>query len=114
MTTTEADESLPSKSITYYRGVQGLILVYDITNPSSFNKLNDWMSEIKEYAQGNVAIIILGNKKDLESSRKVSTAEGQELAKKFGAKYLEVSAKTATNVQSGFQQVSEFILETIK
>ena len=57
---------------SYYRSAKGIFLVFDLTNPISFAKLEDWLIDILNSAPKGVEIFLIGNKKDLESRRNVS------------------------------------------
>ncbi len=82
------------------------MLVYDVTNRETFNAVGMWMSEVEKYAVQGVSKILVGNKIDAEGERKVETAEGQALAKKYGIKFLETSAKNSLNVLDAFKMMS--------
>ena len=70
------------KAITtsYLRGAQGIMLVYDVTDRKSFEHVDHWMGQIKQYADLQVDLILVGNKCDLEESRVVSPEQGEQLA----------------------------------
>ncbi|CAH1737841.1 unnamed protein product [Aphis gossypii] len=74
---TAGTEKYQSLIQLYYRGAIGLFIVYDITNLNSLHNLEFWMKNIDDFAPSNVVRILIGNKCDLESNRKVSTEEGQ-------------------------------------
>ena len=86
----------------YYRGANGILLVFDITNLSSFEHIKNWIEQIKEEAPEKIIIYLVGNKIDCLNSRLISTEEGKKLAKEFGLKYYETSAKNNENVNSTF------------
>jgi small GTP-binding protein len=91
------------KKITkpYLSSSQGLILVFDLNNPESFTKLDDWLTDAKIYISfkneknNNLTGMLLGNKNDLNPL--VSSDKAQEWARKNGFKYFEVSTKTNTS-----------------
>jgi len=90
----------------FIRQGEGFLCVYSITSPSSFEK----MKEIREKIvwtkdSSNVAMILVGNKKDLESERKVSREQGEALAQQYGCPFLETSAKTAENVTEAIESL---------
>lgn len=62
---------------SYYRGAHGIIVVYDITDPESFNNVKTWFSEIDRYASEGVVKLLVGNKCDLEAKRVVEYAQGK-------------------------------------
>ena len=64
---------------SYYRGVNGVLVVYDITDRDSFDNLNSWLIEIEKNANKNVYKLLIGNKCDLEDKRKVTYQEGKDL-----------------------------------
>ncbi|KAJ0056535.1 hypothetical protein NL108_010239, partial [Boleophthalmus pectinirostris] len=89
------------KTITtaYYRGANGIMLVYDITNKKSFDSLQDWIRDMEQHASSDVERIILGNNCDLDDKRQVSKESGEKLATDYGLKFLEISAKSGINVE---------------
>ena len=80
----------------YIRGASLIILVYDITNKSSFNNLNSWIEFINNYESTN--IIICGNKIDLKDKREVSYEEGEKFSEEKKMDFFEISAKEETNL----------------
>lgn len=94
----------------YYKGADGILLVYDITDRNSFEKVREWMKQIQSNtSKEKVGLILVGNKCDLEE-RQVSTEEGQALAKEFGILFSETSAYKDVNVNECFENlVSEII-----
>jgi GTPase SAR1 family protein len=69
------------------------------------------MIEIDKFAKQGVLRIIVGNKKDLESKRQVSTKDAESLADKYGIKFMEVSAKDNTNIEALFLDIVKRLLE---
>ena len=94
------------RSITrqYYHDANGIILVFDLTNENSFTKLNSWIKDINENA-GNVEVILVGNKSDLED-RKITKYKAEIFAKEKNVKYIETSAKEGTNILLLFEEFS--------
>jgi len=82
------------------------MVVYDITDPESFKSVEMWMGEIDKFAAAGVNKLLIGNKLDMASERKVSTEQGAALAKQYGIKFLETSAKNATNVLDAFKTMT--------
>ena len=96
----------------YYKGANGIILIYDITNVQTFENVKNWITQIKDEANPNVIIYLAGNKIDLpEELRVVSTDEGQKMADEFKLLFKEASAKEAINVNEIFQELVEKIDE---
>lgn len=99
---TAGQEKFKSILTSYYKGTHGILLVYDITNKQSFVDLQLWLSEVEKHGRENVVKILIGNKKDLESQRQVSTEEASKFAESQGMKYLETSAKDGLNIEESF------------
>ncbi|XP_038692444.1 ras-related protein Rab11D-like isoform X2 [Tripterygium wilfordii] len=89
----------------YYRGAVGAMLVYDITKRQSFDHIPRWLEELRNHADKNIVIILIGNKCDLENQRAVPTEDAKEFAQKEGLFFLETSALESTNVESAFLTV---------
>ena len=92
------------RSITknYYKGAQGIVLIYDITEKDTFKSVKEWVKSIKNEADEKVVVILVGNKIDCIEERKVSKEEGENLAKELSLPFYECSAKTDTNINEVF------------
>ncbi|XP_051529606.1 ras-related protein Rab-37-like [Myxocyprinus asiaticus] len=104
---TAGQERFRSVTHAYYRDAQALLLLYDITSRSSFDNTRAWLTEIHEYAQDDVIIMLLGNKSDMSSSRVIRREDGEKLAREYGVIFLETSAKTGLNVDHAFITVGK-------
>jgi len=109
---TAGQERFRTITSSYYRGAQGVILVYDVSNRETFEALPRWFSELETYVSESVVKIIVGNKVDKEFSRQVPTSEGEGFARRMNSLFIETSAKTAVGVSEAFKDVAEKILET--
>lgn len=87
----------------YYRGANGILLVFDISRRETFSQTRDWIDSIKE-ADQSIDIILVGNKCDLE--RDVTREEAEDFAKQFDIRYFETSAKDNTNVEEAFMYLA--------
>jgi small GTP-binding protein len=95
----------------YYKNAKGIVLVYDITDRTTFDNVRDWMKSITESTENNsIQILLIGNKYDLED-RNVSLNEGENISKEFGVDFMETSAKTGGNVENAFMVIVKKILE---
>ena len=105
---TAGQEKFRSLGRQYYKNADGCLLVYDITNKSSFEELdNYYLKEIKDNCKPDIKIILLGNKTDLEERRQVSSDEGADFALKNNFIFLETSCLKNTNVADGFETLIE-------
>ncbi|EDR30030.1 GTP-binding protein ypt2, putative [Entamoeba dispar SAW760] len=95
---------------SYYRGVLGIAMIYDVTSKDSFDNIAYWSKNVEENADEGVNLILIGNKSDLEQNRVISTEQGQELADKLGIPFLETSAASNSNVKKMFMTLVEDIL----
>jgi len=109
---TAGQERFRTITSSYYRGAQGIIIVYDVSNRETFEALPKWMSELSTYVSPSVVKIVVGNKVDKEYSRHVSIEEGRKFAEQQGCLFVEASAKTATGVQAVFFDLVEKIIDT--
>ncbi|XP_010543444.1 PREDICTED: ras-related protein RABE1d-like isoform X2 [Tarenaya hassleriana] len=111
---TAGQERFRTITTAYYRGAMGILLVYDVTDESSFNNIRNWMKNIEQHASDNVDKILVGNKADMdESKRAVPTAKGQALADEYGIKFFETSAKTNLNVEQVFLSIARDIKQRL-
>ena len=105
---TAGQERFRTIAKSYYRGAHGIILMYDVTNPKSFESMRKWLTQIKEEAPSKIRIILVANKIDSEE-RVVSKEDGDTLAKSYSLKIFESSAKENINVNEAFQDLIEDI-----
>ncbi|CAG9329442.1 unnamed protein product [Blepharisma stoltei] len=97
---------------TYYKGAMGIILAYDCTDEKSFNSIRNWMQQIKMHANKNPAKVLVGNKCD-RPDEKISTEQGEALARELGIKFFETSARTNICVNETFYHIAKDIKNKI-
>ncbi len=111
---TAGQEKYHSLAPMYYRGAQVAIIVYDITNKNSFLTLKRWVKELKLHGPPDILIAIVGNKSDLSGNRKVSFNQAKAYADEINALCIETSAKTNSNINELFINISNQIPEQKK
>ncbi|XP_037318938.1 ras-related protein Rab-26 [Pungitius pungitius] len=104
---TAGQERFRSVTHAYYRDANALLLLYDVTNKASFDNIRAWLTEIHEYAQQDVVVMLLGNKVDSTHDRMVKREEGEKLAREFGVPFMETSSKSGLNVDLAFTAVAK-------
>ena len=108
---TAGQERFRTITTAYYRGAMGILLVYDVTDETSFDNVRNWMTQIEQHAAENVNRVLIGNKCDVSpTERAVTPAQGQKLAEEYGVPFFETSAKSNTNVEEAFTGIASDIM----
>ena len=109
---TAGQEIFHSLTKNFYRKADGIIIVYDITNKESFDRIQDWVKSVYDNTDTykEIQMIIVGNKIDLEENREVSKEEGMKIGKYFEIDFFEASAKNAEGVRNFMIKIIEDIL----
>jgi len=103
---TAGQEEYSAMREQYMRTGEGFLLVYSITDRQSFEEIMTFQQQILRVKDKDYfPMIVVGNKCDLDGERQVSTQEGQNLAKNFGCKFIETSAKSRINVDNAFYDI---------
>lgn len=115
---TAGQERFQSLGVAFYRGADACILVYDITSEKSFDQLSNWRDEFLQQANprdpDNFTFVVIGNKVDRESERRVPKSKATQWCKSKGPKpmpYFETSAKDATKVENAFLEAAQTALQ---
>ncbi|OAY39697.1 ras-related protein RABA2a [Manihot esculenta] len=110
---TAGQERYRAITSAYYRGALGALLVYDVTKPTTFENVSRWLKELRDHADANIVIMLIGNKTDLKHLRAVATEDAQSYAEREGLSFIETSALEATNVEKAFQTILSEIYRII-
>ncbi|CAN1345476.1 Ras-related protein RABA2a [Linum perenne] len=102
-----------SETFLFLRGALGALLVYDVTKPTTFENVSRWLKELRDHADSNIVIMLIGNKTDLKHLRGVATEDAQSYAEKEGLSFIETSALEALNVEKAFQTILSEIYRII-
>lgn len=97
---------------SYCLGANAAVLIYDITKSKTLNPMSQWIQIIRETA-GDIPIILIGTRLDLEELRDLNKDKVFEIAEKYNlSSYSEISTKTGENVESTFDVLTELLIET--
>ena len=108
---TAGQERFRTITTSYFRGAQGILLVYEVCDLSSFNAIKQWVEEISANADKQVNKILIGNKCDVDDSmRAVTRAQGEQLAKEYGMAFFETSAKKDIGVADAFSSIARQVV----
>ncbi|KAG8933529.1 hypothetical protein FRC02_011640 [Tulasnella sp. 418] len=102
---TAGQERYRAITSAYYRGAVGALLVYDIAKHATYVNVVRWLKELRDHADSNIVIMLVGNKSDLKHLRAVTTEESKVFATDNGLSFIETSALDASNVESAFQNI---------
>lgn len=98
---------------TYTLGANAAMIIYDITKFKTIDQMNNWIQTIREKA-GDIPIMLIGNKLDLEDSRELKREKGIEIVKEFNlSSYSEISTKTGQNVEKIFEALTESVINNL-
>jgi len=102
---TAGQERYRAITSAYYRGAVGALLVYDIAKHATYVNVTRWLKELRDHADSNIVIMLVGNKADLRHLRAVPTEEAKAFAAENGLSFIETSALDASNVELAFQNI---------
>ena len=111
---TAGQERFRNITTQYYKGADGIVLVYDVTEEASFDKIKDWMDQILSNTnKDEICLILLGNKCDIEK-RSISYEQGKTLANELQVNFFETSAQTGQNIKEAFETLTADIMKKKK
>jgi len=110
---TAGQERYRAITSAYYRGAVGALLVYDITSRISYDNVSRWLKELRDHADQNIVIMLVGNKKDLRHMRMVQTDEAKDFCKQHKLFFIETSALSDSNVNTAFETILKEIYRLI-
>ena len=106
---TAGQERYRSITNAYYRGAEGILIVFDVTKKESFESIQNWINEVTGYTGKDVIMVCLGNKNDLKKG--IDKNEIYEFQKKTGLEIINVSAKTGDGVEEAFKHIIELLIK---
>jgi Ras-related protein Rab-11A len=102
---TAGQERYRAITSAYYRGAVGALLVYDMSRSSTFENAERWLKELRDHAEPNIVIMLVGNKADLAHKRQVETDDALAYATKNKLAFIETSAQDGSGVEDGFRRI---------
>lgn len=102
---TAGQERYRAITSAYYRGAVGALLVYDISKHSTFENVERWLKELRDHAEANIVVMLVGNKSDLRHLRAVETDEAMAFSEQHNLAFIETSALDASGVDTAFQRI---------
>jgi len=109
---TAGQERFRTLTSAYYRGAQGIILVFDVSRAETFKNVQEWLKEVDIYSTHEDAVkMLVANKIDKEDERVVTREQGRQFAKENSMLYIETSAKTQQGIQQAFEELVMKILD---
>ncbi|XP_025408731.1 ras-related protein Rab-11A isoform X2 [Sipha flava] len=102
---TAGQERYRAITSAYYRGAVGALLVYDIAKQLTYQNVERWLSELRDHADQNIVIMLVGNKSDLRHLRVVPSDEARAFAEANNLSFIETSALDSTNVETAFENI---------
>jgi len=110
---TAGQERFRAVTSGYYKGAVGAMIVYDITSKVTFKNVTRWLNELREMADPEILIMMIGNKCDLEQQREVPTKEAETFAEVNKISFLETSALSGNNVNQAFEGLLHEIFKMV-
>ena len=107
---TAGQERYKSVSLSFIKKADGVLLIYDISDRSTFDAINGWIQSLMDVGKESIPIILIGNKCDLsEDKRKVSNEEGIQKSNEYKIPFFETSCKDGININEVFDKIIEEI-----
>ena len=111
---TAGQEKFRNIARQYYKGANGVLLIYDVCDRKTYERIGFWMDELKQNNEiEQLYIILVGNKIDLEEKRVVTREEAEKYAEDNNINYLEVSAKTGEGILDLFNEVTKGTMDKV-
>ena len=106
---TAGQERFKSMSLNHLKKVDGILLIYDITNKATFENITKWINDIRQSRGKTLPVVLCGNKCDLEDRRVIPTEMGKKKAEENGMSFIETSCKDGINIDEAFMELVKLI-----
>ena len=111
---TAGQERFKTITSAYYRGADGIIIVYDITDRNSFAHIKDWLDDVNKYTDDNPLKIIVGNKIDLIKDKQINNNDMKTMTAQTGIEIIECSAKDSIKINELMEIMTKKLIEKKK
>ena len=111
---TAGQERFKTITSAYYRGADGIIIVYDITDRNSFAHIKDWLDDVNKYTDDNPLKIIVGNKIDLIKDKQINNNDMKTMTAQTGIEIIECSANYSIKINELMEIMTKKLIEKKK
>ena len=111
---TAGQERFKTITSAYYRGADGIIIVYDITDRNSFAHIKDWLDDVNKYTDDNPLKIIVGNKIDLIKDKQINNNDMKTMTAQTGIEIIECSAKDSIKINELMEIMTKKLIKKKK
>ncbi|XP_075586018.1 ras-related protein Rab-27A [Dermatophagoides farinae] len=112
---TAGQERFRSLTTAFFRGAMGFLILFDLTNETSFINIRDWLEQLKTHSNyENPEIVLCGNKVDLYDRRVITPERARKEAEKYGFPYFETSAATGQNVSKAIDTLLDMVMNRMQ
>lgn len=112
---TAGQERFRSLTTAFFRDAMGFILMFDLTNETSFTSVRNWLSQLQTHAYcEDPDVILVGHKSDLIDRRVVTPQKAKDFAEKNGCTYFETSAQSGDNIERAMQTLLEKVMQRME
>ena len=108
---TAGQERFRTITTSYYRGASGVLIVFDVTDEMSFEKIRYWLNELKEHATPGIPFLLVANKVDMRAERTIDLETAKRFAAQMGLEVVESSAKTNVGVNEVFGTIAALMIK---
>ncbi|XP_053313495.1 ras-related protein Rab-44-like isoform X2 [Spea bombifrons] len=108
---TAGQERFHSITEQFFRKADAMVIMYDVTSKDTFLAARYWLNSIKEKTEGDIVILLIGNKIDCDPERKVAPEEGEKLAQEYNSLFTECSVTSGINITESMRQLARSLKE---
>ena len=111
---TAGEEKFNSITKNLILRVQGIIILFDLTNKESFENLGSWIEIIRDHCGNKMQMLIVGNKNDLEEEKDIDEEDIHKFVKAEKIKFIKTSCQTGENIKKAVEMICKIIISSSK